>query len=146
MARNTYLERLELVKCDLDHRDAAVLASVLPANGTLRVLNLQNNKITNEGASAIATALRQNRGVTELNLLGQPHAFGEPCLQGFIDLFDFNVTLTKIIWRLDSRKVGSRSKPAVVFFLLKAPFSPLPSTSSSFETTPSRSGLQRTRA
>ncbi len=32
------------------------------------------------------------------------HAFGEPCLQGFIDMFGYNVTLTKIIWRLDSRK------------------------------------------
>ena len=31
-------------------------------------------------------------------------AFGEPCLQQFIDMFEHNVILTKIIWRLDSRK------------------------------------------
>jgi hypothetical protein len=105
LASNTKLERLELVKCDLDHRDAIQLAGALEKNTTLRVLNLQNNKISNEGASAIAHALRANKSVTELNLLGQQQAaFGEPCLQNFIDLFDYNVTLTKIIWRLDSRK------------------------------------------
>ena len=31
-------------------------------------------------------------------------AFGDACLTSFVDLFDFNVTITKIIWRLDSRK------------------------------------------
>jgi hypothetical protein len=59
----------------------------------------------------------------ELNLLGQPHQFGDACLESFvqvgwrasvlccactemhtIQMFNYNVTLTKIIWRLDSRK------------------------------------------
>lgn len=66
---------------------------------------MQNNKITNEGATAIAQALRLNKSLRELNLLAQQQAaFGEPCLQQFIDMFENNVTLTKIIWRLDSRK------------------------------------------
>jgi hypothetical protein len=54
--------------------------------------------------SAIALALRSNTRLTELNLLGQPSAFGDSCLEEFVALFNYNVTLTKIIWRLDSRK------------------------------------------
>jgi hypothetical protein len=53
---------------------------------------------------AIAMALRTNTRLTELNLLGQPSAFGDSCLEEFVALFSYNVTLTKIIWRLDSRK------------------------------------------
>lgn len=104
LAKNTHLVSVTLVKCDLDHRDAAAIAAGLRVNTHLICLNLSNNKITNEGATAIADALRENNTLLELNLLGQPHEFGEPCLQGYIDLFSYNVTLTKIIWRLNSRK------------------------------------------
>ena len=65
---------------------------------------MDNNKISNEGALALAEALKTNTRLIELNLLGQPHQFGDACLEGFINMFHYNVTLTKIIWRLDSRK------------------------------------------
>ncbi len=68
---NTHLREVTLVKCDLDHFDATLIAAALRNNTTLRVLNLAQNKITNEGATAIAEALRENRTLMELNLLGQ---------------------------------------------------------------------------
>ena len=67
-------------------------------------MTLDNNKISNEGALALAEALKTNTRLIELNLLGQPHQFGDACLEGFINMFHYNVSLTKIIWRLDSRK------------------------------------------
>ena len=55
-------------------------------------------------AASLAHAMRENCTIREINLLGQKKAFGDACLQAFIDMFEYNVTLTKIIWRLDSRK------------------------------------------
>ncbi len=68
------------------------------------VLDLENNKIDNNGAIALAEGLRNNSTLIELNLLGQGSEFGDPTLTAFVQLFDFNITLTKIIWRLNSRK------------------------------------------
>ncbi len=71
---------------------------------------MEKNKISNEGATALANSLKFNKRLVELNLLGQPNQFGDACLEMFIELFDYNVTLTKIIWRLDSRKSFSINK------------------------------------
>lgn len=104
LKNNTYVEEVNLSKCELDSVDAKAIADCLTANDSILVLNLEKNKINNEGASEIANGLRRNKRLVELNLLGQNTAFGDQCLADFIDLFDYNVTLTKIIWRLDSRK------------------------------------------
>ena len=43
-----------------------------------------------------------------LNLFGQQggHKMGDATLHAFCDMFDTNVTLLKITWRLDSRQSG----------------------------------------
>jgi hypothetical protein len=75
-------------------------------NTTVVLLDLEKNKIDNEGAATLALMMRQNSTIREVNLFGQAgRAFGDACLTSFVDMFGFNVTLTKIIWRLDSRKV-----------------------------------------
>lgn len=53
-----------------------VRRSAVAVNDSLEVLSLESNKISNEGASALADALRTNTRLVELNLLGQPHQFG----------------------------------------------------------------------
>jgi Ran GTPase-activating protein (RanGAP) involved in mRNA processing and transport len=107
---NTYVKEIHLSKVDLDARDATLLGEALEHNDSVEVVDLEKNKISNEGATALANSLQRNKRVIELNLLGQPNQFGDACLEAFIDLFDYNVTLTKIIWRLDSRKSFSINK------------------------------------
>jgi hypothetical protein len=101
---NTHVTEVRLSRCTLDAADAKAIATGLERNDAVEVLHLDNNKISNDGASVIAEALKTNTRLVELNLLGQPVQFGDACLEQFIDMFNYNVTLTKIIWRLDSRK------------------------------------------
>lgn len=101
---NTHVKEINLGKCEIDTADAIKIADALAVNDTVEVLNLEKNKITNEGATAIWEALKTNKRLTELNLIGQPHQFGDACLEACINMFDYNVTLSKIIWRLESRK------------------------------------------
>jgi hypothetical protein len=77
----------------------------LVKNSCVVLLDLEKNKIDNEGAATLALMMRQNSTIREVNLFGQAgRAFGDACLTAFVDMFAYNVTLTKIIWRLDSRK------------------------------------------
>lgn len=101
---NTFLREIRLGKCTLDNNDAKLLAAAIAVNQSVEVLSLEQNKISNEGASAIAEGLRTNIRLVELNILGQPQAFGDACLESFVQMFGYNVTLLKIIWRLESRK------------------------------------------
>merc|ERR1711870_64868 len=57
------------------------------------------------GACLIADALVVNKGLRTLNLMQQTTAnFGEETLERYITMFNSNITLTKIQWRLTSRK------------------------------------------
>ena len=93
---NTYVKEIHLARCDLDAKDAALLGSALEQNDSVEVLDLEKNKINNDGATALANSLKHNKRLTELILLGQPNQFGDACLEMFIELFDYNVTLTKV--------------------------------------------------
>ena len=101
---NTHLLEIHLKKCELDKQDVKMLCDGVKQNQTIQVLDLEGNKIDNDGAIMIANMLECNWSIRELNLLGQSRPFGDPCLTAYVDMFEFNVTLTKIIWRLDSRK------------------------------------------
>ena len=71
----------------------------------MRTLDLSNNKIGNEGSQAIAEALKSNSTINEINMIGQPSGFGESCLEVWLKMLEeHNISLRKIIWRLDSRK------------------------------------------
>ncbi len=104
LRNNSVVKEVHLKSCDLDKVDVQELCEGIVGHTSLVVLDLEKNKIDNEGAEIIANALRNNWSIRELNLLGQQRAFGDACLTAFVDMFDYNVTLTKIIWRLDSRK------------------------------------------
>merc|ERR1712039_820003 len=66
---------------------------------------LEKNKISSVGACSIADALIVNKGLLTLNLMQQTTAnFGEETLERYITMFNDNITLTKIQWRLTSRK------------------------------------------
>ncbi len=105
LAGNTYIREVHLKSVDLDKVDVQSLMEGLVKNSTVVLLDLEKNKIDNEGAATLANMMRQNSTIREVNLFGQAgRAFGDACLTAFVDMFTYNVTLTKIIWRLDSRK------------------------------------------
>ena len=102
---NTVCREINLSGCSIDSTGAKLIAEGMAENKTLRVLDLSSNKIGNDGSQAIAEALMKNCSINEINLLGQPGAFGESCLEVWLTMLsDFNISLRKIIWRLDSRK------------------------------------------
>ena len=62
----------------------------------------------------LARALVRNRSLMQLNLIGQKGTkFGDTTLAEFIKTFDVNVTLLKIVWRLESRQSFSLNKKLV---------------------------------
>jgi Ran GTPase-activating protein (RanGAP) involved in mRNA processing and transport len=106
---NTNLKKLILKGLEIDDAAASSIADGLAANKSLEILVLEKNKIGSAGAEAIANALKSNATLTELNLLSNKE-FGESCLLNWINCFEYNVTLTKIIWRLNSRQSFSINK------------------------------------
>lgn len=58
-----------VVRCALrSYCVGAALADMLTVNHTLRVLNLEDNKLDSDGIEALARALQSNRGLLELTL------------------------------------------------------------------------------
>ncbi len=104
LASNTQVTEVHLKRCALSTFDMSFVAKALGKNSSIRVLDLENNKIDNNGAIVLAEGLKGNSTLIELNLLGQGSEFGDQTLTAFLQLFDHNITLTKVIWRLNSRK------------------------------------------
>ena len=110
LKKNKYLKQLRLEGNGLGDRDCAVLAEGIAANSCLQVLDLQKNRISNDGGSALANGIAKNTSLIEINLMNQPARWGDGCLDAFLAMFDSNVTLLKITWRLESRKSFALNK------------------------------------
>lgn len=105
------IKKLILVECEITDHGCEVLKEILSENHTIEELILEKNKITSDGARMLAEGLAKNHGVRTLNLLQQNgKSFGDDCLSKFIDMYHNNITLTKITWRLDSRKSFALAK------------------------------------
>ena len=106
LEKNTHCLELKLAECNISDAIVADLAAALTKNKALVSLDLQTNKVGNDGATSLAKALAANRTLMVLNLFGQQggHKMGDATLHAFCDMFDTNVTLLKITWRLDSRQ------------------------------------------
>ena len=114
LAKNTTCQELNLSGCGLMDATVVDLAKALETNQTLISLNLEGNKIGNDGATALATSLAKNKGVMVINLMGQKGTkFGDATLHAWTDMFSSNITLLKIIWRLESRQSFRLNKMVV---------------------------------
>ncbi len=72
---------------------------------------LQKNRINNDGGAALARGIANNTTLVEINLMNQSNArWGDACLDAFLAMFDTNITLLKINWRLESRKSFALNK------------------------------------
>jgi len=103
---------LVLKHCGLNDDAAAEIGAFLAENQTLQELDLEHNNISSIGAIALADGLRANTGLRQINMLHQQGAgaFGEACLERYQEMLGTNVTLTKILWRLQSRKSFALTK------------------------------------
>jgi len=108
---HTSIKKLVLRECELGDAEMDILADILAENHTIEELDLQNNKINPAGAVVLADkGLANNKALKTLNMSGQPAKYGGDTLDHFISVYNTNVTLTKIIWRLDDRKAWTLSK------------------------------------
>lgn len=108
---NTYVRELNLVNCSIGDRGAEFLGDALSCNRTLVSLNLEKNSLNQDGASAIARGLIRNTTLESINLMNQTCSrWGDKCLDDFLDMFNYNMTLLKINWRLESRKSFALNK------------------------------------
>mmetsp|Transcript_87242 Transcript_87242/g.153912 ORF Transcript_87242/g.153912 Transcript_87242/m.153912 type:complete len:186 (-) Transcript_87242:54-611(-) len=99
------LKRLLLTECEISDEGCNILADILAENASIEELVLDRNKIGDEGAQALALALHHNKTLLTLNLQGQSvRNLREETMEQFIEMFNDNVTLTKIVWHLESRK------------------------------------------
>lgn len=112
LATNTTITDLNLSKNEITDMGVSSIVKGLTVNKSLITLNLEGNRIRSEGAEEISKGLAQNTTLRSISLFNQTNtkAFGDATLQAFIDMFETNVTLLKITWRLDSRKSFALNK------------------------------------
>ena len=79
-----HLLTLDLKGNALHDADAAILATALRRNRTLRVCSLAHNRITQQGLAYVSDALRYNTTLETLDLSGNP--CGGPALDGVLRL------------------------------------------------------------
>lgn len=111
LKKNTIIKSVVLRECEIVDAGAQAIAGVLKENNTIEELDLQQNKITTTGAILLADGLAKNAGIRTLNLTNQSQkVLGETCLEKFIAMFDTNITLTKVMWKVNSRRTWELSK------------------------------------
>lgn len=108
---NTCVKTLVLRQCEMVDAAAEALAEALAVNSSVEDLNLEQNHITTKGAITLAAGLAKNKGVRTLNLMNQSQkCMGDDALEQFINMFQSNLTLTKVMWKVDSRRAWELSK------------------------------------
>jgi hypothetical protein len=102
---NTHITELHLSQVELDNTSAKMIAQGLAKNNYVRHVDISKNKIGNDGSGAFAEALKTNSKINYISLIGQPGGFGESTLEVWLSMLEHNnISLRKVVWRLDSRK------------------------------------------
>jgi hypothetical protein len=111
LARNTVIKTVVLRECEIVDEGAIAIAKALEQNSTIEELDLQQNRITTAGVVQLVNGIKKNSGLRTLNLLSQAQQnLGEDCVEAFISAFEFNITLTKLMWKVDSRRSWELAK------------------------------------
>lgn len=108
---NTVIKCLVLKECEIVDGGAEALSEALAKNTTIEDVNLEQNKLSTNGVIALSRGLASNTSVKTLNLMNQSQkVLGEDALEQFIVMFESNLTLTKLMWKVDSRRTWHLSK------------------------------------
>ncbi len=100
LLNNTKLTALNLSECNLGDGALCSLADALQHNATLFDLNLSHNKLGRPGLVHLAKRLTDNTGLMHLDLIG--HRINSEVASAFVEMFRTNLTLCKLIWKLDT--------------------------------------------
>lgn len=103
MTGNTSVTELKLKNCAVNDEGCQIIGAMLEENTSITYLDLaQNSAIKEAGVCSLARSLKKNENVLQLDLMGMAHlGKSEKILRAFIDMYDANITLKKVIWRLD---------------------------------------------
>eukprot|EP00618_Florenciella_parvula_P018714 CAMPEP_0119482480 /NCGR_PEP_ID=MMETSP1344-20130328/10314_1 /TAXON_ID=236787 /ORGANISM="Florenciella parvula, Strain CCMP2471" /LENGTH=219 /DNA_ID=CAMNT_0007516877 /DNA_START=87 /DNA_END=743 /DNA_ORIENTATION=- len=104
LRNNHFVKTLKLKNCEIGDGCGVMLGEMLSSNTTIEMLDLSENKPLKEaGAIALAEGLTNNTTLREMDLMGLLGSAvkSEKVLRAFIDMFQINLTLKKIKWRLD---------------------------------------------
>lgn len=111
LCNNTVITTVVLRECEIVDAGAEAIAQALEQNSTIVELDLQQNRITTSGVVRLVVGISKNKGLRTLNLLTQAQrVLGEACIEAFISAFEHNITLTKLIWKVDSRRSWELAK------------------------------------
>jgi len=100
---NTACKELILKECNIHNIGMGLLAEGLAANKGLVLLDLSGNKFDSVGVQSVAEGLATNSSLKTLNVMCKAH-IGDAALTAWVKTFSTNITITSIIWRLESRK------------------------------------------
>lgn len=102
LSENSIVETLVLKECGLGDVAVGRLGEFLSTNSSITYVDLSANPLKEDGAIALARGLATNSSVKELNLMGMLNlGKSERVLNAFVDMYQTNFTLKKIVWRLD---------------------------------------------
>jgi hypothetical protein len=111
LCKNTVITTVVLRECEIVDAGAEAIAQALEQNSTIVELDLQQNRITTPGIVRLVAGISKNKGLRTLNLLTQAQrVLGEACIEAFISAFEHNITLTKLMWKVDSRRSWELAK------------------------------------
>jgi hypothetical protein len=99
LLNNTKVTSLNLSECNLGDGALIALANSIQFNATLFDFNLSHNKLGRPGLTHLAKCLTTNVGLMNLDLIG--HRINSEVASAFVDMFRVNVTLCKLIWKLE---------------------------------------------
>ncbi|XP_065187751.1 tropomodulin-2-like [Sycon ciliatum] len=105
---NNHLTILQLANTGFGDSHAKAIAEALDYNRTLRVLNLESNKITAHGVTKIIAALKENTSLEELRLNNQVATSGINAETELAEMLVHNRTLRKVGFSF--KNAGPRAK------------------------------------
>ena len=100
---------MTLASNNIGDEGAKAIADALKSNTSLTTIDLRGNNIGDEGAKAIAEALKGNTSLTSINLSN--NNIGDEGAKAIADALKFNTSLTTI--DLDNNNLGDEGKKAV---------------------------------
>jgi hypothetical protein len=94
---------------DIGDEGASALADALKVNTSVKTINLGCNRIGNEGAAALADALKENMSLTTIDLAS--NGIGDQGASVLADALTVNTSVTSI--NLDSNTIGNQGATAL---------------------------------
>lgn len=108
-----HITQVLLGECDIADDGAVVIADIFANNNVIEEIDLKKNKLGAAAATAIADSLKNNTGLRKIDLMSQATTQmgkSDDTLDHFISMFHDNITLQKIVWRLENKKANILNK------------------------------------